>query len=142
MLRAVADTNIVVSALLWRGTPHRLFGAIESAEISFFTSRALFEELVDVLSRRKLARAVRATGKSTEQLLSEYAEIAQLVQPRALSAPVIVRDPDDDRVLACALAARAHIIVSGDKHLRDLGAYRTIRIVSPAEALAIIRKVP
>jgi putative PIN family toxin of toxin-antitoxin system len=137
--RAVADTNVVVSALLWRGAPHRLFGLIDSAEISFYTSRALFEELAGVLSRRKLARAVHATGKRPGQLLSEYAAIAQLVRARALSAPVIARDPDDDQVLTRALAARAHIIVSGDKHLRDLNAYRTIRIVSPAEALAIIQ---
>jgi putative PIN family toxin of toxin-antitoxin system len=139
VLRAVADTNIVVSALLWRGTPHQLFSLTESGEIAFYTSRALIEELADVLPRRKLARAVRATGKSVQQLVSEYAAIAQLVQPRALPAPVIARDPDDDQVLSCALGARAQLIVSGDKDVRDLRAYRRIRIVDPAQALAIVR---
>jgi len=137
VLRAVADTNIVVSALLWRGAPHRLFGRIESAEIAFYTSRVLIAELADVLPRRKLARAVRATGKSVERLVSEYEAIAQLVKPRALRAPVS-RDPDDDHVLACALGARAQLIVSGDMDLRILKTYRGIRIASPAEALELV----
>lgn len=60
MLRIVADTNTVVSALLWRGAPHRLFEMTETAEISFYTSRALVEELAEVLTHRKLTRAVKA----------------------------------------------------------------------------------
>lgn len=61
--RTVVDTNVVVSALLWRGTPHKLFSLVESEDILLFTSRELVSELTDVLARRKLARAVRATGK-------------------------------------------------------------------------------
>lgn len=137
MLRAVADTNVVVSALLWRGVPHRLFGRVESGRIDFYSSRALLAELEGVLARRKLARAVRATGGSVPTLVAEYRALARLVTPRALAAPAS-RDPDDDAVIACALGARAHLIVSGDKDLRALGAYGSIRIVSPAAALDLI----
>ncbi len=137
VLRAVADTNVVVSALLWRGTPHRLFGLVETEEILLFTSRALVSELTDVLARRKLARAVRATGKSVEALVSEYVALARLVKPRRLRTP-ISRDPDDDAVVACALAARANLIVSGDQDLRVLRRYGAIRIASPAEAIQLL----
>ncbi len=137
VLRLVADTNTVVSALLWRGTPHRLFEAIETGELTFFTSRALLEELADVLPRRKLARAVQATGKTLGTLFDEYEDLAQLVQSRALRRPV-GRDPDDEAVIACAVAARADLIVSGDKDLLVLKAYRRIRIVNAAEALHVI----
>jgi len=137
VLRLVADTNTVVSALLWRGAPHRLFEALETAELSFYTSRALVDELADVLTRRKLARAVKATEKSVEALLAEYEGFAQLVEPRPLRRPV-GRDPDDEAVIACALAARADLIVSGDHDLRVLKNYRRIRIVNAAEALRII----
>lgn len=137
MLRLVADTNTVVSALLWHGAPHRLFEAIEMEELSFYASRALLDELADVLARRKLARAVRASGKSAAALVAEYQALVQLVQPRTLRRPV-GRDPDDEAVIACALAARADLIVSGDQDLLVLKAYRRIRIVSAAEALAII----
>jgi len=63
VLKLVADTNTVVSALLWHGAPHRLFEAIEAADLSFYTSRALIDELADVLGRRKLGPAIRASGK-------------------------------------------------------------------------------
>jgi len=51
---------------------------------------------------------------------------------------MIVADPDDDHVLACAVAAGATLIVSGDSHLLDLGSHRGIRIVAPAEAAFIL----
>ena len=110
MLRLVADTNTVVSALLWHGAPHRLFEAIETEELEFYASRALVDELADVLRRRKLAHAVRASGKSVLALA----------------------------VIACALAARADFIVSGDDDLLVLKAYRRTHIVNAAEALTII----
>jgi putative PIN family toxin of toxin-antitoxin system len=137
VLRLVADTNTVVSALLWHGAPHRLFGAIQSEELSFYASRALLDELADVLPRRKLARAVQASGKSASALVAEYQGLVQLVQPRALPRPV-GRDPDDEAVIACALAARADLIVSGDQDLLVLKTYRRIRILSAAEALELI----
>jgi putative PIN family toxin of toxin-antitoxin system len=137
VLKLVADTNTVVSALLWHGAPHRLFQAVEHEELSFYASRALVDELADVLARRKLARAVKASGKSVAALVAEYEGLVQLVEPHALRRPV-GRDPDDEAVIACALAARAELIVSGDQDLRILKTYRRIRILSATEALAII----
>jgi putative PIN family toxin of toxin-antitoxin system len=135
--RLVADTNTVVSALLWYGAPHRLFESIQTEELAFYASRALINELADVLPRRKLARAVRASGKSVSALVAEYEALIHLVQARPLRRPV-GRDPDDETVIACALAARADFIVSGDHDLLVLKAYRRIRIVTAAEALTII----
>lgn len=138
MLKLVADTNTVVSALLWHGAPHRLFQAIETEGLTFYASRPLVDELADVLARRKLARAVKASGKSVSAPVAEYEKLAQLVAPRDLRRHV-GRDPDDEAVIACALAARADLIVSGDQDLRVLKTYRRIRIVNAAEALAIIQ---
>jgi putative PIN family toxin of toxin-antitoxin system len=137
--RLVADTNTVVSALLWRGAPHRLFQAAEAEELSFYASRALIDELADVLARRKLAAAVKAGGKSVSALLAEYEALVELVRPRQLPRRV-GRDPDDEAVLACAAAARADLIVSGDQDLLVLKTYRRMRIVSANEALAFIRQ--
>jgi predicted nucleic acid-binding protein len=67
-------------------------------------------------------------------LVVRYAELASLVPPASIGG-VIQADPDDDHVLACALAAKADLIVSGDSHLLNLKRYQSIPIVSPAEAL-------
>jgi putative PIN family toxin of toxin-antitoxin system len=137
VLRLVADTNTVVSALLWQGAPHRLFEAILTEELSFYSSSALIEELADVLARRKLMRAIKASGGSASTLVTQYERLVQVVKPGKLRRP-IGRDPDDEAVIACAIAARADLIVSGDRDLQVLKTYRRIRIVGAAEALAII----
>lgn len=90
-----------------------------------------------MLPRRKLAKAVRATGKTPAQLIAEYAGFVNVVAPAAIRRTV-PDDADDDEVLACALAVRADLIVSGDAHLRNLKRYHGMRIVAAAEALAII----
>lgn len=133
-MRVVADTNTIVSALLWDGSPYRLIAAIDDYAIAFYTSRALLDELADVLPRRKLAKAVHATGKTPAQLIADYQAFVHLVAPASIRRTVLA-DPDDDQVLACALAAHADWIVSGDRHLLNLKHYQGIRIIDAAEAV-------
>ena len=133
-VRVVADTNVIVSAFLWGGTPRRLLDAAEKGKLDLFTSRALIAELEDVLQRQKFAEHLRRTRFSAPFLLSRYTQLATLIVPAETDAPDL-RDRDDEAVLACALAARAELIVSGDDDLRTLGNYRGISIVSPAECI-------
>ncbi len=132
-VRLVLDTNTVVSGLLWDNTPSQLIDAGLQGSIELFTSQALLLELEDVLPRRKLARRVAASGLSVAQLVARYALLAQNVSPATIER--VSADPDDDHVLACALAAQADLIVSGDSDLLNLKSYQGMPIVSPAEAL-------
>lgn len=70
-------------------------------------------------------------------MLVDYIDVADLVTPLAVSS-VVTADPDDDHVIAAAVVAKARLLVSGDRHLLALGTHRTIRIVTPTEALALI----
>ena len=99
----------------------------------------LLDELADVLPRRKLAKAIRAAGKTPAQLVAEYEEFVTVVTPASIRRTVL-DDADDDAVLACALAANADLIVSGDAHLLNLKRYQGMRIVAAAEALAIVQR--
>lgn len=138
-MRLVLDTNIVASGLFWGGHPARLLDAAQLGEIELCTSRPLLAELARILTRRKFAKAVAATDLSIEDLVLDYVALTTVVTPARL-APTIAADPADDQVLACALAARADWIVSGDKHLHGLGeTYRGIRIVRPAQAVATLK---
>ncbi len=134
-MRLVLDTNVVASGLLWNGTPAQLIEAAQADEIELFTSRALLAELTRILRRAKFAKAIAAIESSLDDLVLGYAELAQVVHPPSI-APVVLRDPEDDRVLACAVAANADLIVSGDQHLLDLKEYEGIPIVSAAQALS------
>lgn len=137
-MRMVLDTNIVASGLFWGGHPAALLDAARIGEIELFTSRPLLAELSNILPRRKFAKVIAASGLSIEELVLGYAELATVVVPAQIAA-IIEADSDDDQVLACALAAQADVIVSGDAHLHTLGGrYQGIQIVRPAQAVATI----
>lgn len=135
-MRIVADTNTVLSGLLWQGTPRRLLELARERKVSLYTSLTLIAELAEVIARDKFAERVRAAGLSATELVQDYEHLAEVITPEALPAPVS-RDPDDDHVLACALAAKAKLIVSGDKrHLLVLTKYQGIPIRNASDALS------
>ena len=136
--RWVIDTNVVVSAMLWQGTPGRVIALAGENEVRLFTSRVLLDELAATLAKDKLAKHVAATGLSVAQMLIDYRSITTLVSARQLEQQVS-RDADDDAVLACARAARADLVVSGDDDLLVLGSFQGIRIVTPIEAVKKLR---
>jgi len=76
-VRAVADTNTVVSGLLWYGAPRTFLDTARAGAISLYTSGALLAELADVLPRAKLAKRVAASGMSVAELARRYALLAQ-----------------------------------------------------------------
>ncbi|MCG3171165.1 MAG: hypothetical protein CALGDGBN_02754 [Pseudomonadales bacterium] len=133
-MRLVIDTNLVVAGFLWGGIPGQLVQAGIDRRITLVTSAILIEELAGVLGRAKFAKHLRANGITSAGLITRYTLMTEIVEPVALKRRV-ARDPDDDHVLACAVAAQADAIVSGDKDPLVLKAYRGTRIVTAREAL-------
>jgi len=133
-MRIVVDTNTAISGLLWPGQPRRLIDLVRARTHTLCVSVALLAELAEVIARPKFAQRLQAAGVSAAALVQDYSRLAEIVEPAPLPEPVS-RDPDDDVVLATALAARAVLIVSGDRDLLDLGTFSDIRILNAAEAL-------
>ena len=140
-MRVVADTNTVVSGLLWHGNPRQVLEAARGGTLQLYTTAALLAEIEEVLQRAKFAQRLSLAGVTSHTLVMGYAALAWLIEP-AVIEPVIIADPDDDVVLACAVAARAEAIVSGDNHLLDLKQYEGIQIFTAAQLLARIEKAP
>jgi putative PIN family toxin of toxin-antitoxin system len=136
-MRVAPDTNVVVSGLFWQGPPRQILDAARSGRITLFTTPALLLELQDVLYRPKFARRLGQMGVTAGTLVVGYAALAVLLKPANIP-PVIQVDPDDDAVLACAMAAHAEAITSGDAHLLKLGHFQCIPILSPAQLLAAL----
>lgn len=133
-MRAILDTNILVAALFWHGRPHQLLERVRDGSLSLITSPILFAELEEVLGRSKFDSVLLRSRTSREKSLDEVRRLAELLDPPPLPEP-ICRDPDDDHVLAVAIAAQADFIVTGDTDLLVLNAVQGIPILTPAQAL-------
>ncbi len=134
-MRLVLDTNVVLSGLLWRGTPYHLLEAIrQQPSLKIYSSAALLEELADVLTRRSATKRLALIDKSVREVLADYVEAVELIEP--IEVPrVVPNDPDDDHVLAAAATAHADCIVSGDSDLLSLESYQDIPILTAAQAI-------
>lgn len=125
------DTNVVISALVFKGKASALVPAWKRRQFTLLVSQALVAEYIRVLHYPKF----RLTRQDIRHLLEE--ELLPFLTPvRVTRTPqVILADPSDNHVLACAVTGRANLIVSGDRHLLNLAKYRQIPIVSLAHFL-------
>jgi putative PIN family toxin of toxin-antitoxin system len=136
-VRAVADTNVLLSGLFWRGRPHALLEQVRAGTLTLISSPALLAELAEVMNRPKFQAILVRSNTDSEQTLGELRRLAETIDPPPLPAPVS-RDPSDDAVLALAAASQADLIITGDADLLTLGSHAGIPIIDPAEALTRI----
>ena len=134
-MRIVLDTNVVLSALLWRGKPYRLLEAIcQRSDVRLFSSPALLDELADVLARASPTKQLAVIGRSAREVMADYIAVIEIVEP--VDVPrVVPTDADDDHVIAAAVTAGATLIVSGDSDLLSMGNHQGIDILSAAMAV-------
>jgi uncharacterized protein len=132
--RLLLDTNVVVGALLWRGPPWRLMEVAVEEGLELVSSPALMAELQRTLSCPKFDGRLALLQADVGTLMNRYQAIATLVEPARVPR-VVPGDADDDHVIAAAVAARAELVVSGDRQLLALGIHEGVAIVTVRQAL-------
>jgi len=136
MLKVVLDTNVFVSSLLVKaGLPAQILDAWRERRYLLIVSPAIIAETRATLDYPRIRRKYAITAKDVEQLVTLLERDALLVSGDADVAGAIPEDPADEMVLACAVDAQADVIVSGDRHLLDLGSYRSIPILTVRQFL-------
>jgi putative PIN family toxin of toxin-antitoxin system len=128
-LRAVLDTNVYFSAFTHKGPPFRIWQEAVNRSFILLVSPAILREIAGVLREDLQWQATDIVAH-----LKLVARIAEIISPK-VNLQVIAEDPADDRILECALAGGADLIVSGDRHLRKLKTFRNIGIVQPSDFL-------
>ena len=128
-MRVVADTNILISGLLFGGLPRALIDLATAERFTLITSEKLLDELCE-----KLDRKFHFDATDTRQFLEKIRRIAEIAKPD-FCLEAVPGDPDDNRVLECAVEGKADFIVSGDKHLLRLGSHAGIAIITVRQFL-------
>ena len=129
MRRVVLDTNIWISAFRFKGKPLDLILKATEGEFEIFTSQAIIDETLRVL---------REKFNASEQELSNALEIiagtATKIDPK-VRLNVVKDDPDDNKVVECAVSANAEAIITADNHLLRIRVYDSIRMVQVGDFL-------
>jgi putative PIN family toxin of toxin-antitoxin system len=130
-MKAILDTNVLISAYVFPGgKPETVYRLALEGRLEIGASLSLLAEFGRVLGLK-----FGWTPDRVEAAVVQMTRIASVVEP-AETVQVVTADPADDRVLEAASAYGADVIVSGDRHLLDIGTWSDIEIISPAEFIA------
>ena len=125
-MRAVLDTNVLMSAIFFGGVPFDVLNAWHNGEYELVVSEEVMSEYREIAERMK----VRFPSIATERWLSYIEDHATMVFAEPL-AEQVCEDVDDDVFLACASAANAKIVCSGDRHLLACNGWNGIEVLVP-----------
>lgn len=131
--RVVFDTNVLLSATLWdRSVAQKLLIKCIQEDIQIFSSEEIVKEY-----KRVLTRDFGYVEEEIEKILEKVLQFLTLVVPYE-HIDVVKEDPDDNKIIECALESEAEYVISYDKHLLNLRNYQGIQIIKPEEFLKII----
>ena len=130
-MRVVLDTNVVVSALLFKTALSKIIALWQRGAIIPAISKETFQELQAVLAYPKFDLTEDEIRAMLEGEILPFFEVIEVRE----DVKGICADPADDKFLACALAASADYLVSGDKAFTELKQYKSVKIIKPSEFL-------
>jgi putative PIN family toxin of toxin-antitoxin system len=136
MIRAVFDTNILISGVLYSGKPSRLIDLVVDGEIQLVSSVEIIQEFSEVVARPKFN-----LSKEEHQLFTNFIIRLSTITETKSKFKVVEQDPDDDMVVISAFDGKAAFIVSGDPHLLKLKEVLGIRILTANQMLKMLGKL-
>jgi putative PIN family toxin of toxin-antitoxin system len=134
MVKVVLDTNIFISSF-FGGVPREIIDLWKTGKITICLSQEIIEEYIEVLNRLGLKNKSEIF-ELTKLFAEGYNSIFTTKTPRL---QIVEDDPDDNKFLECAVALDCKVIISGDKHLKNIKKYTDIEIMSPREFIVFCR---
>ncbi len=136
-VKVVFDTNVWLSIFMKKILSDE-FSQVKQ-ELTIYVSKDIILEISKALLYPKIAEILKKVGVNEREILRVIEANSIIVKPK-LKLQVIDEDAEDNKILECALACKADIIVSGDKHLLKLGKYRKTTILTPREFFDNIKR--
>ena len=135
MLRVVADTNVLVSAIIAKGNEYLLLKEAKLGRIRLVLSLQIINELKGVLSRPKFG----FSNEQVESVVKHIISISEIIVATSI-VYVVKEDPSDNKIIEATIDGEADYIVSGDRDLLRLQKFKNIKIVSSATLLRVISR--
>lgn len=132
-MRITVDTNILVSALGWNGAEAAIIEMVLESKLELCLSAEILSEFYRVAQYPKLG----FTGEEIDGFIGRLLPVVIFVRPTQ-RVNAIMSDPDDNRIIECAMAGKAGYIVSGDQHLLRLEEYQGIKMMRAPEFLKLV----
>jgi putative PIN family toxin of toxin-antitoxin system len=134
----VLDTNVLISALLFKGELSRIVGLWQKGKIIPVISKETFDELRTVLEYSKFSLSRAEIKSLIEHDILPFFEVVNVSK----HVKGTCRDPEDDKFISCAISASVDWIVTGDKDLSDLKKYHSIRIIHASDFIKMFDLIP
>ena len=137
-MKAVLDTNVIISGLLWKKTIKALFDLADSHKITICLTPKIIDEVFKVLSYPRIHKQLDFVGLTTIEIINYLLQISELYPD--LDLEISLQDTSDKIFLGAAVASNAKYIITGDYHLLSLKKFRGIKIINPRQFLEEISK--
>jgi putative PIN family toxin of toxin-antitoxin system len=130
-MKIVLDTSTMISATFWRGDSYKVVKMVSKGKVQTFTSMEVINEFKQVLQEKFVKDETKI-----KEIVTTMLNISKLIRP-IKKYNAVKDDPEDNKVIDCAVEARADYLITKDKHILSLGEYKGIKIVTPREFLEI-----
>lgn len=134
-MRIVTDTNVLVSAIFWKGDSDRIMREVDKGKITLVLSEDIIRELLKVLDSDEMLQKIREKELRFQLTVEKIVSLAEIVAPDE-KFDVVKDDPDDNKILECAKKGAVDFVVTNDNHLLKLREFNGIPIVTPREFLS------
>jgi putative PIN family toxin of toxin-antitoxin system len=132
-MKIVVDTNFLVSATQWDySVSHNLLQKLIRSNVEIFSTKEILDEFAEVLKRDFVYN-----DEEIENIIGKVLHFLTLVIPNN-KVEIIKEDPDDNKIIECAIESKAEYIISYDKHLLNIKEYQGIKIIQPEELLSLL----
>lgn len=131
-MKVTLDTNVLVSGTFWTGDSFTILNSIYKNKLRNITSKEIIKEYYEVINSDEIIDKIKDKRLRMLKIVHRVINNSEVVEP-SMKIDIIKDDPDDNKILECAIAGNVDCIVSNDKHLLKLKEYKNIPILTPDE---------
>jgi|SRR3989338_3625421 len=133
-MKITLDTNVILSSTFWFGDSSKIMEMVEKGGTELILSEDIIEEYKNVLNYEEIQDKIKNKNLEMQRTVEEIITLSKIVEPKS-KLDIIKEDPDDNKILECAVEGKVDYIISQDKHLLDIKEYKEIKIITPKDFL-------